>query len=231
MNRALSRRGLLAGATVLPCFMRPALAAPASLPQQPSVMVAGPAASALGRWAEVIAPALGQSMGGGDALGLEMVGGADGVTGVNQFQARVTPDGATALLLPGAALLAWLVGDSRVRFDAGSWATLWGASGTAVVASRGGDRAGQDGAAGRGERRGAGVAGVAGAASDGGGGRAGGDDARGSVVSARRGRGLCARRFGAGEFDAGGVDSAVLFGCGDERAGGRVADGVEFVRE
>ena len=118
-------------------------AAPSSLPAQPGLLVAGPTGSPLWRWAEVIAPVLGQSMLAGDPLGLEAVGGADGVTGVNQFQAQVAPDGATGLLLPGTALLAWLVGDNRVRFDTGSWAPLWGGRAGAMVASRGGIAAGR----------------------------------------------------------------------------------------
>lgn len=138
MLRPITRRRLLAAATALSVttLMCPATAAPASLPAQPSLLVAGPAGSPLSRWAAAIAPALGQSMLGTDTLGLDTVGGIDGVTGVNQFQARIAPDGATALLLPGTALLAWLVGDSRVRFDAGSWAPLWGGSTTAIVATR-----------------------------------------------------------------------------------------------
>lgn len=55
-------------------------------------------------------------------LRLRFVGGQDGVTGANQFEAQ--PDTSSsldtqdALLLPGSAALAWLAGDSRVRFDA-----------------------------------------------------------------------------------------------------------------
>ncbi|RYE92881.1 MAG: hypothetical protein EOO78_28070 [Oxalobacteraceae bacterium] len=46
------------------------------------------------------------------------------------------PDGTMALLVPGAALMAWLVGDTRVRFDIGTWAPLWGVTTEAVVATR-----------------------------------------------------------------------------------------------
>ncbi len=66
----------------------------------------------------------------------QAVGGADGVTGANQFEARVAPDGQTVLLLPGEAALAWLVGDPRARFDAARWVpVLWGLT-PAIVVSR-----------------------------------------------------------------------------------------------
>ncbi|MBO0711579.1 MAG: hypothetical protein J2P47_09925, partial [Acetobacteraceae bacterium] len=48
-------------------------------------------------------------------------GGVDGVTGANQFEARVAPDGTTLLLAPGAAALAWLAGDPRTHFDVARW--------------------------------------------------------------------------------------------------------------
>ncbi len=72
----------------------------------------------------------------GAALVRQCIGGPDGVTGANQFQARTLPDGGTALLLPGAASLSWLTGDARVRFDAGNWLPLWGASCSLALASR-----------------------------------------------------------------------------------------------
>ena len=50
-----------------------------------------------------------------------MVGGLDGVTGANQFEARGAPDGLTVLLVPGQAVLAWMVGDPRAQFDVGHW--------------------------------------------------------------------------------------------------------------
>ncbi len=138
MRRSITRRQALigsAGSAALPPWPR-AHAAPSSLPAQPTLLVAGPVGSQVDRWADVIAPPLGHQLLGSGALAWENVGGADGVTGINQFQARTNPDGATALLLPGAALLAWLAGDRRARFDAGSWAPLWGGLTGAVVATR-----------------------------------------------------------------------------------------------
>lgn len=138
MRRSITRRRALitgAGAAVL-AHAPHAAAAPSSLPAQPSLLVAGPAGSAVDHWADVLAPPLGRQLLGSGTLNWENVGGADGVTGINQFQARTNPDGATALLLPGTALLSWLAGDTRARFDAGAWAPLWAGMTGAMVATR-----------------------------------------------------------------------------------------------
>jgi hypothetical protein len=136
MTRSIMRRQALIGGAGAAVLTQQARATPSSLPAQPSLLVAGPVGSRIDHWADVIASPLGQKLLGGGALVWENVGGADGVTGINQFQARTSPDGATALLLPGAALLAWLVGDTRARFDAGGWAPLWGGMTEAIVAAR-----------------------------------------------------------------------------------------------
>ena len=121
--------------------MRPALALPVRPPATPfadgaTLLVAGPESGATDRWAALLGPALGRGLPPGTQVHTEAVGGPDGVTGANQFEARTTPDGTTALLLPGSAALAWLVGDPRARFDAAHW--MPGLAGTtpAVLASR-----------------------------------------------------------------------------------------------
>ena len=139
MRRSITRRQALvgsAGSAMLALHAGTARAAPSNLPTQPSLLVAGPAGSPIDQWATLIAPPLGHELLGSGTLACENVGGVDGVTGINQFQARTNPDGATALLLPGAALLAWLAGDTRARFDAGRWAPLWGGTTGAIVATR-----------------------------------------------------------------------------------------------
>lgn len=138
MKRSVTRRQMIIGGTLtaMTAGSVSGLAAPSSMPSQPSLLVAGPTGSRADRWADLIAAPLGQVLLGGGTLSWENVGGADGVTGVNQYHARTNPDGATALLLPGAPLLAWLVGDTRVRFDAGAWAPLWGGTTVAVVLTR-----------------------------------------------------------------------------------------------
>lgn len=135
MLRPITRRGALAG--VAGCVAAgTARSAPASFPDAPTILVAGPAGGRTDRWAAVIAGPLGRALQQGSALARQNVGGPDGVTGANHFQARAAPDGGTTLLVPGAAVLSWLTGDSRVKFDAGRWVPLWGADQPAALASR-----------------------------------------------------------------------------------------------
>jgi hypothetical protein len=83
-----------------------------------------------------MAPALGRALQQGAALPRQNVGGPDGVTGANQFDAHANPDGSTALLVPGQAALSWLCGDTRVKFDAGRWVPVWAGSTSAALATR-----------------------------------------------------------------------------------------------
>ena len=118
MTQKISRRlvlgsamALAGGATVLiPPF-----------PNGATLLVAGPGGGAVDSWAEWLAPGLGRALPPGTPLHKDLVGGVDGVTGANQFEARTVPDGNTAMLLPGSAAMAWLVGDPRARFDAAHW--------------------------------------------------------------------------------------------------------------
>lgn len=117
-----------------------------------TLVVGGPADSASGRFADLIAPLIEPkllgpaqpapgfgSADGPDArsrLRLETTGGADGVTAANAFEARANPDGSTALVVPGAAALAWLAGDPRVHFDTGLWVPALAAVAPAVLVGR-----------------------------------------------------------------------------------------------
>ncbi|NPD68129.1 hypothetical protein HN018_12215 [Lichenicola cladoniae] len=89
--------------------------------RDPTLLVAGPADAGPGLWAKLLAPRLGAAMMTQSALSVSATGGRDGVTGANAFEALTTPDGSTAMLVPGAAAIAWLAGDPRVHFDAGRW--------------------------------------------------------------------------------------------------------------
>jgi hypothetical protein len=66
---------------------------------------------------------------------IELVGGADGVTAANQFEASAAPDGETALLVSGSAALAWQVGDPRAQFDVGHWLPIATAQVSGVLIS------------------------------------------------------------------------------------------------
>lgn len=102
----------------------------------PAMMVAGPADAATGRWAGLLAGPLAEALHPGGAIAVSAIGGRDGVTGANAFEALTNPDGSTALLVPGAAAIAWLVGDPRVHFDAGRWVPALMSFGHAVLLGR-----------------------------------------------------------------------------------------------
>ncbi len=135
MLKSLTRRGVVAGFAACGAARR-SWSAPAALPSSAALLVAGPVGGQADQWADLLCPALGKSLLKGPALARQNVGGADGVTGANQFDALATPDGSKALLVPGSAALSWLTGDSRVKFDAGRWVPIWAGNGSAALASR-----------------------------------------------------------------------------------------------
>jgi hypothetical protein len=101
-----------------------------------TLVVAGPERGRLDHWAGLIAPALSRGLPAGTVLRRRPAGGDDGVTGANQFEARATPDGHTAMLLPGDAALAWLTGDPRAHFDAARWVPIVAGWTAGVVVGR-----------------------------------------------------------------------------------------------
>ncbi len=129
MRHALRRRTLMSLAAV-GAVLREANAQP--LPA--TLLVAGPPGGRLDRWAELLALPLARAL--ARPLKRQPVGGIDGVTGANAFQARVEPDGNTAMLLPGTAATSWLVGESRARFEPARWVPLWAGATSSVLVSR-----------------------------------------------------------------------------------------------
>jgi hypothetical protein len=115
-----------------------ALAAPIGA-DGPIIAVAGPPRSEAAQWADLLCSPLAPLAAPGE-LRVCYLGGRDGVTGTNIFDARALPDGRAALLFPGGAALAWLVGDTRVRFDASGLSPQLAAVGSGVVCARGGMR-------------------------------------------------------------------------------------------
>jgi len=91
---------------------------PPTLDDDASLLIAGPSGGRLDRIAGDLVPALVHGLPAGMHVERDLAGGPDGVTGANQFEARGVPDGASILLMPGEAALAWLVGDPRARFNA-----------------------------------------------------------------------------------------------------------------
>ena len=127
------RRAILAGLAL--SLAKPALSAPSEATAG-TLLVAGPPGGRLDSWAGLFAPLLGRSMPARTPMELQNVGGIDGVTGANQFEALVVPDGGTALLVPGSAALSWLAGETRAQFDPAHWVPLWAATNAAVLVSR-----------------------------------------------------------------------------------------------
>lgn len=135
----LSRRAalaLLAGGAVAGSALATGAHAATALSDAPVLLVAGPAGGRLARWGTVLAEALTPGLPAGTKLHRVQVGGADGVTGANQFATRAAPDGNTLLLVPGDAALAWAVGDPRARFDAAQWTGVLGATMSCMVCGR-----------------------------------------------------------------------------------------------
>ncbi len=105
-------------------------------PDGATLLMGGPGGGPAGSWADWLAPGLGRALPPGTALRRDVVGGADGVTAANVFEARTIPDGSTALLLPGSAAMAWLVGDPRARFDTARWVPALAGVTPGLVVSR-----------------------------------------------------------------------------------------------
>lgn len=137
---ALGRRplmGLLSALPLLGAGARARAQAPAiAFPEGARLLVAGPDGGDLDDIVQSLLPALLSGLPAETRLRATPVGGVDGVTGANQFTTAAQPDGFSVMLAPGAAAMAWLAGDPRVHYDAGSWLGLLAAVGPAVLVSR-----------------------------------------------------------------------------------------------
>jgi hypothetical protein len=105
------------------------------------LLVAGPDGEQTSRWANACALAMSAGFPGGPKLITDPEGGLDGVTGANRLDALVMPDGKTAAVLPGAALIAWMTGDSRVHFDPTRWVPVMAGTNSGVLVARLGSKA------------------------------------------------------------------------------------------
>lgn len=114
----------------------PAAMRPIGGPDGAHVTIAGPEGGELDNWARTLIPALSRFLSPTMPLRRSLAGGIDGVTGANQFTAQAPPDGTSALLVPGATVLAWQRGDPNVQFDVGRWIPVQAALVTTVIAGR-----------------------------------------------------------------------------------------------
>lgn len=139
---AVLRRAVLAGlaATLAAPLPAPAAAPPTAepipFPEGGTILIGGPDGGTLSELAARLTIPLQDPQHAGPALRRKPVGGADGVTGANQFEARVPPDGLTALMAPGEAALAWLVGDPRAQYDVARWLPIMAGVTPGIVCSR-----------------------------------------------------------------------------------------------
>lgn len=139
-RRQALRLGICSGALALFAPTSPAPAATAMaaepFPNGVRLLVAGTPGDGIDRWADTLVPILDRLLPPATRVLKDNAIGNDGVTGANQFAVRATPDGATALLVPGAAATAWLVGDPRVHFDTATWVPVMAGISPAVVVGR-----------------------------------------------------------------------------------------------
>lgn len=133
----MQRRQVIAGlvaASMVPMGLRRAWADGGIGPL--TLLVAGPDGEQTSRWGNACALAMQAAFPGQPQIIPQPVGGLDGVTGANRLDTLVVPDGRTAAILPGAALIAWLTGDSRVHFDPTRWVPLMAGANSGVLVVR-----------------------------------------------------------------------------------------------
>lgn len=140
--KLIDRRRLLVSSLGLPLLSMSAaraatIAEPVGFPDGVTFLTSGPAHGYISGWAKLLGPYLLQGLPRGTAARHDDMGGPDGVTVANAFGLRIAPDGATLMFAPGAALLAWLRGDGRVKFDPGHWIAIVAGVTPAVLVGRG----------------------------------------------------------------------------------------------
>ncbi|MGH7068060.1 MAG: hypothetical protein ACREEU_09790 [Acetobacteraceae bacterium] len=135
LRLTLASAGLALLARTRPASAAAALAAE-PFPNGVKLLVAGTPGEPVDGWANALTPVLRHLLPPETRLSKENAIGNDGVTGANQFAVRAIHDGATVLLVPGAAATAWLVGDPRVHFDAADWTPVIAGVSPGVVIGR-----------------------------------------------------------------------------------------------
>lgn len=102
------------------------------------ILVGGLSGGRTDRWARAVGLGLQATLSPTLPLVLDVVGGRDGVTAANRFQTMAASDGHTAALLPGEAVIAFLVGDPRAHFQPGEWIPVLAGLNPGVIVLRGG---------------------------------------------------------------------------------------------
>ncbi len=134
VTHEITRRGLFGSLAATALGAAGATGSP--LPDGALLMVAGPGGGAIDMWADWLATPLSRALSPGAPVHKDIVGGPDGVTAANQFEALTVADGRTALLLPGSAAMARLIGDPRAQFDLARWVPALAGVTPGLVVSR-----------------------------------------------------------------------------------------------
>ncbi|AQS87142.1 hypothetical protein NCH01_24460 [Neoasaia chiangmaiensis] len=141
-KRSYARRRFLGGMVGLglTATMRPAHAWDATENQtavdDPQLILGGGPDSLPGQIAPLLSHALERGLNLDMPLRTRTDVGRDGVTAANLFDTGMAADGATALVAPGAALVASLSGDPRVHFDYSRWVPIMMAQRPVVTLAR-----------------------------------------------------------------------------------------------
>lgn len=101
-----------------------------------TLMVAGPSGGQCSRWGDAFALGISTGFSGAPTILTNPVGGLDGVTGANQLDTLMVPDGNNAAILPGATLTAYLLGDVRVHYDPTKWTPILAGCNSGVLMLR-----------------------------------------------------------------------------------------------
>ena len=144
-DRDLISRRILLGHVATACVMTGAARGAAGAQNElvgpendPTLIVAGPPDCGTAVWARLLLPSLTGCMARGALPNIRYVGGEDGVTAANQFDARAMGDGSQALLFPGCVALAWMAGDSRAQFDISHFLPVLALTSTNILMMRDG---------------------------------------------------------------------------------------------
>lgn len=101
-----------------------------------NLLVAGPHGGQTYRWGAAFATAMSPGFSSAPEIFISSIGGLDGVTGANQLDTLMIPDGSSAAILPGATLTAYLVQDVRVHYDPTKWTPVLAGCTSAVLMLR-----------------------------------------------------------------------------------------------
>jgi hypothetical protein len=129
-----TRRRMLA--VTLAGLAAPALAA-TGVPEAVTLLAPGPEIGPGAGFARRVAAGLPRELAQAAAFRVSLLGGPDGITAANRFAASTPADGRLLLALPGVAMQALLLGESRARFEPRTWPALAGSVMPAILAGRG----------------------------------------------------------------------------------------------